>query len=235
MIKKIIKRIFYKLPASYTLMFHHIDDGAIIKKSGCILALNKFAEILDSGLEFIDADAFVCFSRKNRNKTLITFDDGLLDVYRVAYPELKRRGIPFTVFIITGFLDTEGYLTTEQLIELSKDPLVTVGSHGLSHDILKGMPLERQKDELLKSKEKLEHILGLPVKYFAYSHGQYDDATLDILKRNKCYSFVFGVAGYPTNFYTKHWKYHLPRLNCEDGKIRFRIENKGSGVKLKIN
>jgi peptidoglycan/xylan/chitin deacetylase (PgdA/CDA1 family) len=97
------------------------------------------------------------------------------------------------------------------------------------------MSSEKQRDELLKSKEKLEELLRLPIKYFAYSHGQYDKNTLAILKELQCYSFAFGVSALPTNFYTKRWKYHLPRLNCEDGKICFRIENKGDRVKLKIN
>ena len=234
--KNKIKRIFFRLPASYTLMFHHIDDGDIIQKSGCILKKEPFLEILDSGLSFIDADSLVTFSRKNRGKALITFDDGLADLYRVAYPEMKKREIPFVVFVITDFLDTEGYITTEQLIELSQDPLVTIGSHGLSHDVLKGKPTDWQEEELLKSKERLEGLLGKPIKYFAYSHGQYDDTTLEILKKHRVYSFAFGVAGYPTNFYTKHWKYHLPRLNCEDGKMRFRIvDSAKSGKTIKYN
>ena len=224
--KKIIKHIFYRLPASYTLMFHHIDDGNIApKRSGCTLDFDKFIEILDSGLQFIDADTFCTFSRKSINKALITFDDGLADVYNVAYPQLKKRNIPFTIFIVTDFLDTNGYLTTAQLKELAGDPLVTVGSHGLSHGVLKDMPVQRQLNEILKSKELLESLLNRPVKYFAYSHGQYDNITLNILRKKRCYSFAFGVAGYPTNIYTRRWKYHLPRLNCENGSIHFRIED----------
>lgn len=234
--KKILKRIFYTLPASYTLMFHHIDGGNILQKSGCVLKLDKFIEILDSGMEFIDADTFSSFSRKNKNKALITFDDGLADVFLVAYPELKKRNIPFTIFIITDFLDTPGYIKTEQLIELSNDPLVTVGSHGLSHEVLKNMPSDRQLNEILDSKKRLESILNRPIKYFAYSHGQYDDNTLDILKRERCYSFAFGVAGYPTNIYTRSWKYHLPRLNCENNSMHFRIvDDKKARKTIKFN
>ena len=217
-------------------MFHHIDDGNILQKSGCVLKLDKFIEILDSGIEFIYADTFSKFSRKNKNKALITFDDGLADVFLVAYPELKKRNIPFTIFIITDFLDTPGYITTEQLIELSNDPLVTVGSHGLSHEVLKNMPKDHQLNEILGSKEKLESLLNRPIKCFAYSHGQYDESTLNILKRERCYSFAFGVAGYPTNIYTRCWKYHLPRLNCENGSMHFHIEDdKKSKKTIKFN
>jgi peptidoglycan/xylan/chitin deacetylase (PgdA/CDA1 family) len=36
----------------------------------------------------------------------ITFDDGYSDVYRHAYPLLKRKGIPAAVFVVTGVVGT---------------------------------------------------------------------------------------------------------------------------------
>ena len=227
---KIVKRLFYKFPASHVFMFHHIDDGKIIKKSGCVIRHEEFVKILDSSLNFISIDDYVKFSSKTKNKVVISFDDGLQDVYRVAYPELKSRNIPFTIFIVTEFLDKEGYLTTQQLLKLSSDPLVTIGSHGVSHRILKGMDYEQQKIELLESKRHIEKLIQKDVKYFAYSHGQYDNFTLFILNETKCYDFAFGTCGYPTNIYTKRWKYYLPRINCDEGQTRFVI--KGNKVKM---
>lgn len=235
-VKKVAKRIIYSLiPSSYVLMFHHINDGNLIVKSGCILEYKSFLEIIDSGIEFISADEYIKFSLSNRNKCLITFDDGLQDVYRVVYPELTKRGIPLLMFVITDFLDTEGYITTEELLEMAENPLVTIGSHGLSHELFKNLDLNNKRRELLESKEILERLLHKPVKYFAYSHGQYDDSTLDILSETHCYDFAFGVSGYPTNFLTKRWAYHLPRFNCEDRKIPFTIKkSKNETVKLII-
>jgi peptidoglycan/xylan/chitin deacetylase (PgdA/CDA1 family) len=38
----------------------------------------------------------------------VTFDDGFANNYSVAFPILRRRSIPFTVFVATGLLDTPG-------------------------------------------------------------------------------------------------------------------------------
>src|SRR4051812_31783800 len=38
----------------------------------------------------------------NRPHVAVTFDDGYISVLENASPELKKRGIPFTVFVPTG-------------------------------------------------------------------------------------------------------------------------------------
>ena len=159
-----------------------------------------------------------------RNPCTITFDDGLKDVYRVAYPELKKRGIPFTIFVVTDFLNQEGYISTDELLELAADPLVTIGSHGVTHNILKGMPQENQQFELKDSKERLEALLEKPVRYFAYSHGQFDGTTLEILRKEKCYDFAFAAGGGVTNWITRKDNMALPRINCEDGLRTYLIQ-----------
>ena len=202
-------------------MFHHIDNGDIIKKSNCCLNFNKFLQIINSDLNFVEPSLFLKFKK---NQVLITFDDGLSDVYYIAYPELKKRNIPFVIFVINNFLDTEGYLTTKQLLELSNDPLVTIGSHGLTHDILKGKNYKDQYTELVNSKLELEKKIDKEVNLFAFSHGQYDDTTIEILKKYKCYDYAFGVAGFPVNIVTKKWKYYLPRINCDNNSKMFSVK-----------
>ena len=63
-------------------------------------AINRMIENDVKGVDFISVDEYIKFSLSDRNKCLITFDDGLQDVYRVVYPELKKRGIPFLMFVI---------------------------------------------------------------------------------------------------------------------------------------
>lgn len=37
----------------------------------------------------------------------VTFDDGFADTYRYAFPILKRYGIPATIFVSTGYVDSQ--------------------------------------------------------------------------------------------------------------------------------
>lgn len=226
-IKRIVKRIAYsQLPSSTALMFHHIDDGRIIPRSGCKLEIDRFMGILDSGIPFISLDEYLEFGYKKSNPCTITFDDGLEDVYRVAYPELKEREIPFSIFIVTDFVNHEGYLNIEEIRQLANDPLVTICSHGLTHEVLRGMDTAQQRKELLHSKEKLCEWTGREVRYFAYSHGLYDEKTLTILQEENFYDYAFSAGGGVTNVITNKNRYTLPRMNCEDGIDSFTIENK---------
>ena len=233
MLKKLLKLCFYQLPAAYVLMFHHIDDGSIVAKSGCVLKKDEFIKILDSGLQFISMKD--CLDGKRGGGCIITFDDGLADLYRVAYPELKRRNIPFTIFIATGLLDHEGYISISELQDLANDPLVTIGSHGITHKVFKGMSIEEQRIELIESKKLLESITGQPIETFAYSHGQYDRHTIKLLKSLNCYKRAFSTKPLPINLYTQVWRYNLPRINVDDTGSRFIPLEKRNKVVLRPN
>lgn len=198
------------IPHSAVLMFHHVIEAPAVEKSCCKLSFAHFQEIVIRYKAYFVPLKDVL--RGVRKKAAITFDDGLADVYEKAYPFLKQENIPFTIFVITDFLDTPGYITTAQLKEMSKDPLVTIGSHGLSHDIFPTMKTEQKKKELVESKAVLESLTGREVDIFAYSHGQYDKETT---KLAKCYRYAMSVRGTFLNCLTAK-KYAMPRLNIDE-------------------
>src|SRR5207244_13385113 len=45
----------------------------------------------------------------------ITFDDGYRDVYDHAFPLLKRKGIPWAVFVVTGLIGTSRLQSYDKL------------------------------------------------------------------------------------------------------------------------
>jgi peptidoglycan/xylan/chitin deacetylase (PgdA/CDA1 family) len=50
-----------------------------------------------------------------RRPAVITIDDGYRSVYRVAYPALKRLGLPASVYLATGFVDERRFLWTDRV------------------------------------------------------------------------------------------------------------------------
>ncbi len=45
----------------------------------------------------------------------ITIDDGYRDAYEVAYPLLRRYGVPATLYAVTEFIDRRGWLWTDKM------------------------------------------------------------------------------------------------------------------------
>lgn len=72
-------------------------------------------------------------------------------------------------------------LTSEELLELGGDELVTVGAHTTEHLRLSGQPDTEQRRQIGGSKGDLERRLGRPVAHFAYPFGDaaaFDDASV---------------------------------------------------------
>lgn len=64
-------------------------------------------------------------------------------------------------------------LSENQIIEMSKSPLITFGSHGYYHNSLDKIQFEAAKEEILKSKRYLENLISKPVDEMAYPDGTY--------------------------------------------------------------
>jgi peptidoglycan/xylan/chitin deacetylase (PgdA/CDA1 family) len=49
------------------------------------------------------------------NTVVVTVDDGYRDFYRVAWPLLRKHGIPATFFVVTGFIDRKCWLWVDRV------------------------------------------------------------------------------------------------------------------------
>ncbi len=112
----------------------------------------------------------------------VTFDDGSLTVLTEAFPELQKRGIPFTVFAMSGMLSQpvswepapERLMSADELQLLSKRDLVTIGSHTVSHPSLPTLTESSARAELRNSKLKLETLLQRKVTLFCFPYGDFN-------------------------------------------------------------
>ena len=94
--------------------------------------------LAESGFQTISLSQFIKASEETilPEKTIIlTFDDGDISNYTIAYPILKKYNFKATFFIITDKVDTPGYVTWQNIKEMS-DNEMEIGSHTKSHAYL---------------------------------------------------------------------------------------------------
>jgi peptidoglycan/xylan/chitin deacetylase (PgdA/CDA1 family) len=118
-----------------------------------------------------------------KNAVAITIDDGWRSTYTEAFPELRRRHFPFTVFIYPKIIGQTAYALTWRQVKEMAAAGVDIESHSYSHPFLtqRHHPLLDEKQyaewlehELLESKRVLERETGRTVSFLAYPYGDYD-------------------------------------------------------------
>lgn len=123
---------------------------------------------------------------------IITFDDGYLDVYTNAYPILKKYNIKANIYMISGWINGDVYMTTEMTKEMAKSPLIEVGSHTVNHKALATLSEAEIEYELSTSKKSLEEMIGKDVEVIAYPTGSYDSRVIKIAK--KYYNYALSTV-----------------------------------------
>lgn len=93
----------------------------------------------------------------------------------VSYLYMAMEAFPYHLGFKTN-PDLEDYwrmMTEEELQELAASPLVTIGSHGMFHTNLDKQDFWFAYEEMKRSKEYLERVIGNPIKALAYPNGRY--------------------------------------------------------------
>ncbi|MBK5936378.1 MULTISPECIES: polysaccharide deacetylase family protein [Halorhodospira] len=134
----------------------------------------------------------------------ITVDDAYASVYEEAFPRLKERDWPMTVFVATDDVDSgrSAYMDWEQMREMRDSGLVRFANHSSSHDYLVRRDDEeddeawraRMREDVDNAQQRLQEELGEDVntdpKLYAYPFGEYNPELADLL-RDKGYT-AFG-------------------------------------------
>ncbi len=133
---------------------------------------------------------------------VVTFDDAYRSVIGLAAPILERLGLPGTVYAPTDYIGTERPMSwpgidqwaggphESELIPMNWEELGQladagweVGSHTRSHPRLTEIGDDALGEELLGSREVVEHRMGRPCSSIAYPYGDHDDRVVEATKR----------------------------------------------------
>lgn len=134
---------------------------------------------------------------------ILTFDDGSETTYTTALPIMQRYNFTGTSYIVYNYVGIPGYLNEDQIRGLYASGW-EIGSHGLSHVDLTMQP-NRQGDEIVESRKRLQSLLDVPVLSFAYPFGIYNDDSLYYI-HEAGYIAAMGLGnetlqGYKNRFY----------------------------------
>lgn len=159
-----IEQIYVKVNALFKekgkiLMFHHVSDEYVDTIECCKCKVGRFKEIVEQirqSYEYVTLDEI--FNHHHKKYAVITFDDGCMDAYQNAFPYLLEHNIPFTVYVISDYINKKGYIGTEELKFLASNPLVTIGYHTKSHPQL--IHVRHLYEEMYEHKREVEAIIG---------------------------------------------------------------------------
>jgi peptidoglycan/xylan/chitin deacetylase (PgdA/CDA1 family) len=105
---------------------------------------------------------------------ILTFDDGSESVFTTALPIMQKYDFTGTAYIVHNYIGlTNDFMEVDQ-IRVLYGAGWEIASHSISHvDLTKRT--DRQRDEIVDSRIKLQRRLGVPILSFAYPFGAYNE------------------------------------------------------------
>lgn len=123
----------------------------------------------------------------------LSIDDAYVSIYTDAYPRLKSKKFPFSIFVNTNPVDNHSkfYLTWENMREMSKNGAEFL-NHSLTHDYL--IPKKNEPEDIWRKRftheveaaqKRLQKELGNSTnenpKLFSYPFGEYSEKAADLI------------------------------------------------------
>ncbi|MEW6008514.1 MAG: polysaccharide deacetylase family protein [Candidatus Omnitrophota bacterium] len=224
--------IFYKKRNGHiTLLYHSV--GYVASKDDP-LKLNILPQVFERHLEIIS---------RYSNKIRLTFDDGYSNIFKNAFPLIKKHNLDTIIFLVTDFIDgkvdskifgkenfNERPLSWEEIRLMDKSG-IKFGSHSKTHLLLTKISEDELRRECIDSKKRIEEVLGHEIENFSYpfgGEGSFDKFTEAILKESKynyAYTNIMGISPInPSSNYT------LKRIRVYrgDGPLKLKMKIKGA-------
>ena len=157
------------------IFLKHIEE--INKLNSKFINFQEFKEILKTSID--------------RNYILLTIDDAFSSFYENAWPILKNKKIPFILFVSTQEIGKYGYMSWDQIKEIEKSNLVTIGNHSHSHEYLIDWSDSKIYSDIEASIKIFTENLGYSPQVFSYPFGEYS-TNLKQITSNLNFKYAFG-------------------------------------------
>ncbi len=170
------------MPGPKILIYHQVGAGTGLEMEVSAEDFRRQLDWLSANGEVVDLATAIA-SRDlpaSSRMFVLTFDDGYADVYRHAFPLLRERRLPFTLYLTTKPIETREPLRAdgraeplswEQVGDMVDQGLVTVGAHTHTHPDLRAVDEAAVADEVDRSNRLIEERLGVAPRHFTYPWG----------------------------------------------------------------
>ena len=150
-------------PRAVVLLYHRLSDRPLDADEGdYVLPPSLFEEQLRglaAGRRPVVSLACLAEGRYGDGSVALTFDDGCDSDAGVAGPLLAALGLPAAFFVNPALVGKEGRASWDQIRSLSARGFA-IGSHGLDHTLLDGLPPSELERQVAGSKREIEERLG---------------------------------------------------------------------------
>ncbi len=162
------------------LLYHMFIEEEPTENFGMYTSTSRFEEnlqtLLAAGYQPLSLTDFY----ENRYEVeqkyfVITFDDGYLSNYELAYPILEKYNIYADIFINTDNVYMNHHFKYAQANEMEASGLITINSHFPQHEDVRKLSTSVFTSELARSFADLEQnlVLSRSYEFFAYPYGNY--------------------------------------------------------------
>ncbi len=155
---------------------------------------------IDLGFEFVSA-LQIAHTGGAANQLAITVDDAWTSAAEHIAPILRRRGIPWTLFVVSGWSDhTESWTRKDVLgwdaLRALMGGDLELGSHSVTHPDFAKLTSAQAKMELETSRDRIAEKLGIVPKSFAIPYGQSANWNADVhkLAQDAGYDTIYSQA-----------------------------------------
>lgn len=241
--RSLVKNLLRDTIAAFTP--RNNTDGIRILTYHSVSSLGVRAEDFSGQMEYVKKNFEVVslrdfgnlYSKKAERPLLaITFDDGYVDNYDIAFPIMARMEIPFTIFLVTGFLgevppkESNLYpnmrlLSEKQIMEMTASGLVSFARHSHKHiDFSRSNPESLEKD-IAENKRCIQQICGRAglIDCLAYPFGRTPKDIIDKMDTDLRYAFIVDNRVAELDFaYPKTLAISRIHIDSQDNIVKYK-------------